>query len=615
MTITHEEEWIKATAERKVGAGQGKITCPFCSETRKKKHDPCLSINLNQDGISYNCWHCQENGHIRDPDENRTAPARVAKPVKVVAGELSEAAQRFLKHRGISMATAKTLGVFTQERYYRKVGGTAEGIGFPYRGEDGIYAVKHRCIEPKDFSWDGEPRSLWNLDRVELEQFGEDVPLVIAEGEMDAISLYEAGVPNGVSVPHGAPNVVKSSRIDPKHDKKFAFIWDAKDVVNAATKIIICADDDPSGVALATEIARRVGKAKCWMVTYPDGCNDINDVLMKHGREAVVEVIDKAKPWPVAGLFDANHYSEEVKALYLRGPGKGESTGHADVDTLVSIVEGMVTVVTGIPGSGKSEWVDDVMYNLAKKLSWKFAVCSFENPPAYHIPKLAEKYTGLPFFEGSSRRMSSAQRDEAQEWVNDHFAFIDSADGEPSTIDSILERASAAVLRLGVRGIVIDPYNYLQMDRNESETNEISDMLTKVRAFATSHGCHVWFVAHPYKLRDEGSGVPWPSGYSISGSAAWFSKADLGITIGRPWMHSPVVVDETGDKRHVMPENNEVEVRCWKCRFKWMGRVGVAKLDYDPLSGRYLDKINWSGLSDDLDGEGGVSDQPWMMAY
>ena len=98
-----------------------------------------------------------------------------------------------------------------------------------------------------------------------------------------------------------------------------------------------------------------------------------------------------------------------------------------------------------------------------------------------------------------------------------------------------MERMKVAVMRHGIRGVVVDPYNYISKDNVTSETDWISDMLTTLRVFAQAHGIHIWFVAHPTKMmrRDDGT-VPPPKGYDISGSASWFAKADIGLTVHRP---------------------------------------------------------------------------------
>jgi twinkle protein len=216
------------------------------------------------------------------------------------------------------------------------------------------------------------------------------------------------------------------------------------------------------------------------------------------------------------------------------------------------------------------------MVNLASKKGWRFGICSFENEPRLHISKLMAKRAQLHFFEGPTRRMNGEEFNAALDWVQEHFAFVWQDDGGLADLDSILDRLRVAILRYGVRGAVIDPYNFISRDnRNQAETEWISDMLTKVKAFAMGHGVHIWFVAHPTKLQRGTDGkIPVPGGYDISGSAAWFAKADCGITVHR----------EKDD-----PLTAQIHV--WKCRFAWVGKQGATNLIYNTSTTCYVEPV------------------------
>ena len=102
-----------------------------------------------------------------------------------------------------------------------------------------------------------------------------------------------------------------------------------------------------------------------------------------------------------------------------------------------------MTVVTGFPGSGKSDLIDQVCINAAKNHNWKTVYCSFEKPPHLHMAQLCAKITGKPFFEGLNPRMTVAERDQAKAWISQHFVFMDYMAGAPADIDGILEFAKA----------------------------------------------------------------------------------------------------------------------------------------------------------------------------
>jgi twinkle protein len=262
--------------------------------------------------------------------------------------------------------------------------------------------------------------------------------------------------------------------------------------------------------------------------------------------------------------------------LYRDGPARALSTGWSTLDQFYKIREGELTVVTGVPGAGKSEFIDAMMVNLARQYGWRFAVCSFENPAAEHIAKLAEKWAKAPFWDGPTPRMAEVDLRitvaELQERV-----FLIRADDESPTIDWILETAKSAVMRHGIRGLVIDPYNEIEhrRPREMSETEYVSQSLGKVKRFAQSHGVAVWFIAHPLKMhRDSNGKVPIPTLYDISGSANWSNKADVGITVSRPsFAHG----------------NTDVEIHIRKVRHKAVGRVGQVTLQYDRAIGTYSD--------------------------
>jgi len=169
--------------------------------------------------------------------------------------------------------------------------------------------------------------------------------------------------------------------------------------------------------------------------------------------------------------------------------------------------------------------------------------------------------------------MSETDLQSAMDWIADRFYLI-RFDDEAPTIEAILEKARAAVMRHGVRGLVIDPYNEIEHRRpaNMTETEYVSQLLGKAKRFAASHDVHVWFVAHPAKMqREQGGSRPIPTLYDISGSANWVNKADLGIVVHR----------ET-DKD---PTRTDVLVR--KVRFKSVGKIGGVSLRWDRATGRY----------------------------
>jgi len=256
--------------------------------------------------------------------------------------------------------------------------------------------------------------------------------------------------------------------------------------------------------------------------------------------------------------------------------------------------------VTGVPNSGKSEWLDALLTNLATARHWAFALCSLEKRPRDHAKQLLEKRVGKPFFQYVSedrQRMSLEELQGGLEWVQDHFTVIQPPDDLPPTVDWVLHVARMAVMRHGIRGLVVDPYNELDHQRPPfmSETEYVGHMLAKVKRFAQMYGVHVWFVAHPRQLHNW-SGQP-PTLYDISGSANFVNKADNGIVVHRVWdidksqLHSGGGDGGgghvRGSQRTQPVATGDVQILVRKVRNKVAGMVGSATLVYDRPTGRY----------------------------
>jgi len=544
-----------------------RIVCPVCTPERKKQRSKDMTLTRKPDGaIVYHCHHCGANGSVQPKKEERKLSAVPSKVI--VSNKLEDRHYQWLQSRGISKETADKMKLFAADKYFGRLDKRCDAIGFPYYRDGALVAAKYRSFPEKDFTQDsGGAHDFFGLDKVEKGK-----PLVIVEGEVDCLTLIEAGIANVVSVPSGAPVKVADGKVLPSEDKKFSYVWNAREVIDAAPYIILATDQDPPGQALAEELARRIGKEKCRVAKFDK--KDMNEVFLSSDDPAqtITQILDSAQPYPISGLSEAATYYERLNDLYAKGTGKGFSTGYSSVDQIYTVAPGQLTVVTGYPSSGKSNFVDQMMVNLARDHDWKFAICSFENQPDIHISRLMEIYTRKQFFSGRDR-MTEEERENAFQWVNEHFLFIDTNGEEPSTLESILERAKVAVKRIGVRGLVIDPYNYIDLDKSSStETEAISQMLTKVQKFCKAHDVHTWFVAHPSKINRSGVEQPRPDGMSISGSMAWWAKTDCGLTVHR--------------------QDQYVEIACWKSRYRWVGTQGETTLLYNKVAGTYSENLD-----------------------
>ncbi len=546
--------------------GQITTVCPKCSAARKKKTDKCLSINADE-GV-WNCHHCGWTGTLKTKRREIVRQATrgdYSKPTWTAASGLPEKVVKYFKGRGISKEVLDLNDIQYREKEWFS-SGEAGAILFPFKRNGETVNIKYRSGDKKFKQEKGAEKILYGLDSIS------GPSLIICEGEMDKLSFDEVGYDFCVSVPDGAPSPTSIS-----YSSKFSFLDNCKKEIGAVTEFILAVDNDAPGQTLEYELARRLGFDRCLRVTFPEGCKDANDVLVKYGAESLRAVIGAAKPFPIKGVVSAMDTRAELLSLYENGLDRTYSTGWANVDEYYKVRPGEMCIITGYPGDGKSEFLDALMLNLAELHGWGFGVCSLENlPHARHVAKLIKKYTGMPFFEGYSERMDQGTLDEGLNYINEHFHFIAP---EEVTLTNILNAAKSLIFQKGIRGLLIDPYNMLIHKRKAgiTETEYISQFLAEARLFARKNDIALFIVAHPAKpAKDPKGGEPKAPGlYSISGSAHWANMADNGMSVFRP-----------GD-------GSGVEIHIKKVRFQEVGQKGVASLDYKAISGKYEDAVRF----------------------
>jgi len=571
-----EVNGIKLGAKRST---QNTILCPKCSHTRSKKNQPCLAVTLTEDGgAMWNCHHCGWSGGVSGRERRQELPARrepsYRRPSLDHQGKREQSLYDWFQRRGISPATVDAAGVTTRRVWMPgdEQGSTSRVICFPYRLGPDLINVKYRTADKRFKQEKGAEKIYFGMN--DLDGFE---TAIVVEGEIDKLALAEAGVRNVISIPDGAPQQLQDATPEPEDDNKFSYVHHCLPMLSHITRWVIAVDGDAPGAVLAEELARRYGKENCMLVKWPQSgdapCKDANDVLLTHGAEELRQCIAEAEPFPVLGVFKQD--AEALISMRNNPVDRGVSTGWDHVDDIYRVAPGLLTIVTGVPGSGKSEWLDALLVNLAEQHGWHFGVCSLENPLDEHGGKLVEKYVGEAFRAVSLEHtaMTDDKVREGAAWVNKHFSFIRDEGDEAQPLSWILDRAKTLVVRDGMRGLVIDPYNELQNDRapHQTETEFIGKFLQRLKRFAARHGVHVWLVAHPAKLyADRGKDLPVPGLYDISGSSNWANKADIGITVSRPDLTKP-----------------EVEIHVRKMKHRRCGKVGCEYLRWNKITGRY----------------------------
>ncbi|KAK8296364.1 hypothetical protein V6Z12_D05G119900 [Gossypium hirsutum] len=588
--LNHKLKQLGIDITKSVAGRENRLMCPSCNGGESGELSLSLFISLDGYSASWLCFRakCGWKGYTKAAADGKPSienlgqvnKFKVKRQITVESLQLEPLCNQLTAYFAERMISSKTL---KRNAIMQKRSGDEIAIAFTYWRKGELVNCKYRDIAKRFWQEKDTEKILYGLDDI-----ADASDIIIVEGEMDKLAMEEAGFCNCVSVPDGAPPSVSEKEVPgEEQDTKYQYLWNCKEYFKKASRIILATDGDLPGQALAEELARRLGRERCWRVKWPKKNDlghfkDANEVLMYLGPSVLKDIIDNAELYPISGLFNFSSFFDEIDQYYHRTLGYefGVSTGWRALDNLYNVVPGELTIVTGVPNSGKSEWIDALLCNLNEGVGWKFALCSMENKVRDHARKLLEKSIKKPFFGvgyGSNvERMSVEELEKGKKWLNDTFQLIRCENDSLPSIQWVLELARAAVLRHGVQGLVIDPYNELDHQRpvSQTETEYVSQMLTKIKRFAQHHSCHVWFVAHPRQLH-HWIGAP-PNLYDISGSAHFINKCDNGIVIHRNRDPEAGPVDL-------------VQVCVRKVRNKVVGNIGDAFLSYDRVTGVYND--------------------------
>lgn len=480
----------------------------------------------------------------------------IVRPIPRVEKISKEFIDNFEKKRKISNNTLLRFGISEGLEWMPKAKKEVKVICFNYVKDGELVNIKFRGAN-KDMKLAKDAELVfYNLDSiVDTEE------CCIVEGEIDCLSLYEAGIHYGISTPNGA-------------NTNFKYIDNCYDYFLNKNKIIIAVDADEPGRKLKEELINRFGRERCLIAEFPTDCKDANDVLVKHGKEVLKRCIEEAKQINIAGIVPYNERRDALFSLYKNGVPIGTAAGIFGLDDYIRFQGGLVTVITGAPSSGKSEFLDYIISSLAINENWRFGVFSFENQPTYlHDQKIAEKIVGkaFSFRKDFSHRISEHELELIFDTLDDRFKTIDKTQADIS-IDGILEKSKELIYRYGIKGIVIDPFNKVQhKTSNMYDPSYINEFMNKVTNFAVSWNIHIFLVAHPSKLlKDKQTGkIEVPNLYSISGGANFYNQMDNGIVINR-------------DR-----QTNIVDVIIGKMRFHEQGKEGFVSFIFNTFTRQY----------------------------
>ncbi len=548
----------------KLEEGKKQGICPLCSHTRKPKNQKAKCASYDWERGLGTCHNCNTSFQLHTYQRKGASEKEYVRPVEKqedynITGDPQQKVLKWFKARGISAQTLIDLQVGEGPEYMPQTGKTENTIKFNYFMGDQLINIKYRDGRKNFKLYKGAEKVFYNINSIVGYEY-----CIITEGEMDVLALHEAGIPNAISVPNGA--TLNSNNLD--------YLDNCIDYFEDKEKVILAVDSDEAGQALQAELVRRLGAEVCYLVSFDD-CKDANEYLIKYGPEKLSKIISGARPVPLENVTTFKDIESEVTDFVRNGFKKGYVAGLENFDNIFSTYTGQFITVTGIPSSGKSDFVDQMVVGYNRNYSWKTAFASPENAPTYlHAHKLMRKtWEGMP----TPADIHTDRWNNVANHVNDNYFFIDM---ERYTLESVLRKGAELVKRKGIKCLVIDPYNKVRdVDCKTEDVNRYTmEYLTKIETFAKKYDVLVFVVAHPTKMyKDKDGKMEEPTMYNIKGGGEWYDASYHGILVHRDYEAKTVKAKVLKVKFQNLGENGA------EAHFKWEPKSGCF-IPFEPIS-------------------------------
>ena len=495
--------------------------CIFC---HGGEHRDKFSFALNVEKHTYNCKRgsCGKQGHFSqlckefgesytDGNYEMRKPLKKSfkKPTSIV-DPAKKKVEDYLQLRG-----------FTKPTWERRGVGEVNGaIAFPYYMDGELVLMKFRKPEKYDGNgqkaWreDGGQSVLWGMDLCTL-----DKPLVIVEGEFDALALDEAGVPNVVSVPNGAQDLT--------------WIENCWEWLDKFGKVIIWGDNDDPGRQMVRNIIPKIGAWKCFVVDAPH--KDANVSLAKEGKDKTAKYVRNAKGIPVNGLLDL----ADVVPIDLTNVERACSGIPEIAHSIGDFLMGEVSVWTGRSGQGKSTFLGQMMIEAVNEGK---SVCAYSGELRadrfqYWINLQAAGRKNIEFFfdRVKDKKVGFLQKEisnRIKEWYRGKFWLYDNnINAENSEETGIIKLFTYAARKYDCKVFLIDNLMTSKFDSGKLDSDYYraqSNFVGELIHFAQTHNVHVHLVAHPKKTNKAIIGKD-----DVSGTGDITNRADNAFSVER----------------------------------------------------------------------------------
>ena len=528
--------------------------CPYCGDSK-------YHFSINQTTGQGHCFKCNVGGSLwslKKQCGDFTAPEQAVTPNRVLTVNVdaltkalyeNNPAKKFLKERGL--ASKKTIDQF-KLGYDEK----RNAISFPYFENKKLVNIKYRNIEDKKFEKEAGCRSsIFNFDGLNLEW-----PIIITEGEFDAVAAWMLGFENVCSLPDGASST------------KYVSVFE-----NTTCEIIIATDNDNDGENAAEKIANMLGAFRCKRLIFPNGVKDFNDAL-KAGMttEDVEKLIQDAKIIEKPEVSDTTDMHVRMMKRIAYKPNVGMMTGWGNFDNLLRGYRGgEVTVLTADTGIGKTTWALNTTYKLVDKGHGVLLIIAEGTPEkatsklySIHSCKCFETMINENLAQTTENKFTKDDLELCREYYEKKNLLFWT--GNQLNLQKCQDLIHYTSVYNDTKFILIDHLHYaINPEGSENERYEIEKFMRGIARTAIDTDTHIMLIVHPNKeVGLEGKVYM----NMLKGSSAIKQEAANVISLYR-------------DRK-----NLETDVTVWvqKCRDD-AGKEGEAICEIDESNQRYSD--------------------------
>lgn len=503
--------------------------CPYCRGGSGGKRDrDTFSINLRTGQFKCLRASCSTSGNMltlsRDfafslgqeadlyYNPGRRKYRRFRKPEKPIQPKAEALA--YLEGRGISVGTAEKYQITTQK-------GKPNVLVFPFLDEHGeLLFIKYRKT---DFNPEKDKSKEWCEANCKPILFGmhqcnpDNKSLILTEGQIDSLSVAEAGLENAVSVPTG----------------KNGFTWvpHCWDWLQGFDTLIVFGDCEHGGITLLDDMRRRFpGRVKAVRQQDYKGCKDANELLQKHGAAAVRQAVEQAEDIPIKQVVEL----ADVKNVDLFTLPR-ISTGIAALDRVLSggIYLGQTAIITGKRGDGKSTLASQIFGNALNDGKTAFAY-SGELPDYFFKRWLDMQLAGRRNLiersgENGGYYITNTVATRISEWYRGRAFLFDNQVTEDEELEDLLKVLERAVQQHGVELVLLDNLmTALDIGMEVDLYRAQSKFVDKLVKLSKRLNIAVILIAHPRKNRYGGDDTD-----EVAGSSDITNKVDIVMTYKR----------------------------------------------------------------------------------